>query len=184
MSWSALFCVPRSSRNSGRQITPKGGLWRCDRHNGSAPTADITTETSWRAATRHLVPAHRLTATRKGLDTPSPRPVGSVRHLAFPRAEFLTPEGLRSRHLWTVRDPREDCMFALDTATHPSTATRTTRSGACPSCGAYGGSQHQFSCQPGKRIKQGPFRHAARDARNSTAIREYARIQEELTSGL
>jgi len=54
----------------------------------------------------------------------------------------------------------------------------------CPSCGAYGGSQHQFSCEPGRRIKQGRFRHAARDARTSAAILEYQRIQDFMISGV
>ena len=54
----------------------------------------------------------------------------------------------------------------------------------CSSCGAYGGSQHQFSCQPGRRIKQGRFRRAARDARRSAVILEYRRIQDSLISGL
>ena len=54
----------------------------------------------------------------------------------------------------------------------------------CPSCGAYGGSQHQFSCQPGRRIKQGRFRGAVRDARRSAAILEYRRIQDSLISGV
>ena len=72
-------------------------------------------------------------------------------------------------------------MFAFNTATRTASPMRTT---ACRSCGAYGGTQHQFSCQPGRRIKQGRMRHAARDARTSAAILEYARIQEDLISAL
>jgi hypothetical protein len=78
-------------------------------------------------------------------------------------------------------------MFAFDTVTRAATVTqsaRTTRSGACPSCGAYGGTQPQFSCQPGRRIKQGHMRRARRDARTSAAILEQARIQEDLIRGL
>ena len=78
-------------------------------------------------------------------------------------------------------------MLAFDTATRATAATqstRTTRSGACPSCGAYGGSQHQFSCEPGRHIKQGRMRRAGRDARSSAAILEYRRIQDFLIRGV
>jgi hypothetical protein len=54
----------------------------------------------------------------------------------------------------------------------------------CSSCGAYGGSERQFSCQPGRRIKQGRFRNAARDARTSASILEDRRIQNSLIRGL
>jgi hypothetical protein len=65
---------------------------------------------------------------------------------------------------------------------HASTTVISTK--PCPSCGAYGGSQHQFSCQPGRRIEQGPMRGAARDARNSAAILEYRRIQDFMIRGV
>jgi hypothetical protein len=54
----------------------------------------------------------------------------------------------------------------------------------CSSCGAYGGSQRQSSCQPGRRIKHGRFRHAARDARRSALILENRRIQDSMIAGL
>jgi len=54
----------------------------------------------------------------------------------------------------------------------------------CSSCGAYGGSQHQFSCEPGRRIEQGPFRRAPRDARLSALVLENQRIQESMIAGL
>ena len=53
----------------------------------------------------------------------------------------------------------------------------------CSSCGAYGGSQHQFSCQPGRRIVQGHFRRAARNARLSAVILENRRIQDAMIAG-
>jgi hypothetical protein len=65
---------------------------------------------------------------------------------------------------------------------HASTTVVSTK--PCSSCGAYGGSQHQFSCQPGRRIKQGRMRGAKRDARNSAAILEYQRIQDLLIRGV
>ncbi len=54
----------------------------------------------------------------------------------------------------------------------------------CSSCGAYGGSQHQFSCEPGRRITQGRFRDAARDAHLSALILENRRVQDEMIAGL
>jgi len=54
----------------------------------------------------------------------------------------------------------------------------------CSSCGAYGGSQHQFSCQPGRRITQGRFRLAARDARRSALILENRRIQDAMIASV
>jgi len=54
----------------------------------------------------------------------------------------------------------------------------------CSSCGAYGGSQHQFSCEPGRRITQGRFRDAPRDAHLSALILENRRVQDEMIAGL
>ena len=54
----------------------------------------------------------------------------------------------------------------------------------CSSCGAYGGSQHQFSCEPGRRIEQGRFRFAPRDARLSALILENQRIQDAMIAGV
>jgi hypothetical protein len=54
----------------------------------------------------------------------------------------------------------------------------------CSSCGAYSGSQSQFSCQPGRHVEQGHFRDAARDARLSALILENRRIQEFMIGGL
>jgi len=54
----------------------------------------------------------------------------------------------------------------------------------CSSCGAYGGSQRQSSCQPGRRIKQGRFRRATCDARRSALILENRRIQDSMIAGL
>ncbi len=54
----------------------------------------------------------------------------------------------------------------------------------CSSCGAYSGGQRQFSCEPGRRIEQGPFRRAPRDARLSELVRENQRIQESMLASL
>jgi len=54
---------------------------------------------------------------------------------------------------------------------------------ACRSCGSSSGSGHQFSCQPGRVVKQGPFRGAASGARTSAAVRANARIQGALARG-
>ena len=54
----------------------------------------------------------------------------------------------------------------------------------CSSCGAYGGSQRQFSCQPGHHIEQGRFRGAARSARRSALILENRRIQDSMIAGV
>ena len=62
-------------------------------------------------------------------------------------------------------------MHALDSA---------SRTNPCRSCGAYGNSQHQFSCQPGRSVTQGPMPRAARDRHTSAAIREYARVEDSL----
>lgn len=58
------------------------------------------------------------------------------------------------------------------------------RAAACRSCGAYGTSQHGFSCQPGRVVKQGRMRRAALDRRTSTAARAQARLQNALTRRL
>ena len=54
----------------------------------------------------------------------------------------------------------------------------------CSSCGAYSGSQPQSSCEPGRRIKQGRFRSAPRDAQLSALVLENQRIQESMIAGL
>ena len=54
----------------------------------------------------------------------------------------------------------------------------------CSSCGAYGGSQRQFSCEPGRRITQGRFRDARRDAHLSALILENRRIQDSMIAGV
>ena len=54
----------------------------------------------------------------------------------------------------------------------------------CTSCGAYGGSQRQFSCEPGRRITQGRFRDARRDAHLSALILENRRVQDEMIAGV
>jgi hypothetical protein len=54
----------------------------------------------------------------------------------------------------------------------------------CSSCGAYGGSQCQFSCQPGRRITQGHFRGATRSAFLSALILENGRIQDAMIAGV
>jgi hypothetical protein len=54
----------------------------------------------------------------------------------------------------------------------------------CSSCGAYSGSQRQFSCEPGRRIEQGHFGRAPRDARLSQLVLENERIQESMIAGL
>jgi hypothetical protein len=62
-------------------------------------------------------------------------------------------------------------MFTFDTH---------TRAAACVSCGAYGNSQHRPTCQPGRVIKLGHMRRAARDARISATVRAQARLQDSL----
>ena len=54
----------------------------------------------------------------------------------------------------------------------------------CRSCGAYGGSQHAFTCQPGRTYKLGRSRRAARDRRLSALVLENQRIQAELIRNL
>ncbi len=54
----------------------------------------------------------------------------------------------------------------------------------CSSCGAYSGGRRQFSCEPGRRIEQGPFRRAPRDARLSALVLDNQRIQESMIAGL
>ena len=54
----------------------------------------------------------------------------------------------------------------------------------CSSCGAYGGSDRQFSCDPGHHITQGSFRGAARSAHLSALILENRRIQDSMIAGL
>ena len=54
----------------------------------------------------------------------------------------------------------------------------------CSSCAAYGGTGCRFSCQPGRRIEQGHFRRAARNARLSGVILENRRIQDAMIAGL
>lgn len=66
-------------------------------------------------------------------------------------------------------------MFTLHT---------TISAAACRSCGAYGNSQHAFSCCPGRSIKLGHMRHNARDRRTSAAVRTNQRIQASLIRGL
>jgi hypothetical protein len=65
---------------------------------------------------------------------------------------------------------------------------RTTSSGACCSCGAYGGSQHRPTCRPDGpppyRIKLQRSRQARRDRRTSWVVRENERIQHELIGDL
>jgi hypothetical protein len=67
---------------------------------------------------------------------------------------------------------------------------RLTASGACASCGAYGGSQHRPTCDPervqrtGERIRLGRSRRAARDRRTSAAVRARERVERDLLRGL
>ncbi|MCA1644326.1 MAG: hypothetical protein LC797_02270 [Chloroflexi bacterium] len=59
-----------------------------------------------------------------------------------------------------------------------------TRAAACRSCGAYGNTKCSSTCQPGRVIKLGHPRRAARDARNSAAVRAQARVQQSLVRRL
>jgi hypothetical protein len=54
----------------------------------------------------------------------------------------------------------------------------TTSLGACRACGAYGNSDHPWTCQPGRRLKLGRMRRGRRDSRTSWAARVYARTQD------
>ena len=60
----------------------------------------------------------------------------------------------------------------------------TTSLGACRACGAYGNSDHPWTCQPGRRLKLGRMRRARRDSRTSWAARVYAQGQRALLRGL
>jgi len=62
--------------------------------------------------------------------------------------------------------------------------TPRTATGGCVSCGAYGGSQHRPTCQPGKKFKLGRSRRARHDARASWAVREKERVELELIGDL
>jgi hypothetical protein len=59
---------------------------------------------------------------------------------------------------------------------------RTTKSGACAFCGAYGASPHRPNCRPytGPRVRLGRMRFARRDARRSAAIAAKIRLDNEL----
>ncbi|MBV9322310.1 MAG: hypothetical protein JO352_00825 [Chloroflexi bacterium] len=63
---------------------------------------------------------------------------------------------------------------------------RFTQSGACATCGAYGGTQHRPNCRPrtGPRFRLGRMRNVRRDARNSAAVREKMRVDDELVRDL
>ncbi len=63
---------------------------------------------------------------------------------------------------------------------------RLTQSGACASCGAYGGNQHRPTCQPDvKRVIQLQYsRQARRDAQTSAAVRATMAIDRALTRKL
>jgi hypothetical protein len=62
---------------------------------------------------------------------------------------------------------------------------RITRSGACAACGFYPGVQLHTCRLPGApRLHLGRMRNAKRDARNSAAVREKIRIDNELVHGL
>ena len=61
---------------------------------------------------------------------------------------------------------------------------RLTPLGACASCGAYGGSQHQPTCNPGKKFKLAPSRRAHQDAVNSNAFLVKDRIELQLIRNL
>jgi hypothetical protein len=62
----------------------------------------------------------------------------------------------------------------------------TTRAAACRSCGAYGVSQHQPTCEPDRQrlVKLNPSRRAPRDARTSAAIRARDRVQDSAIHGV
>ena len=61
---------------------------------------------------------------------------------------------------------------------------RSTTLGACASCGAYGNSQHAFTCDPERtaavRFRLGRMRRVRRDTRLSAAASAYERHQERL----
>jgi hypothetical protein len=63
---------------------------------------------------------------------------------------------------------------------------RTTRSGACATCGAYGGTPHRPNCQPrtGPRPRLGRMLAARGDARKSAAARAKDRVELALIRGL
>jgi hypothetical protein len=63
---------------------------------------------------------------------------------------------------------------------------RATHSGACATCGAYGGTPHRPTCQPrtGSRIRLGRMLAARRDARKSAAAAAKYRVDGALIRGL
>jgi hypothetical protein len=63
---------------------------------------------------------------------------------------------------------------------------RLTQSGACASCGAYGGSQHRPTCSPNvkRRFKLGYSRQARRDRRTSAAMRDRTRFEDAVLRDL
>lgn len=67
-----------------------------------------------------------------------------------------------------------------------SNSLRLTQSGACASCGAYGGSQHRPTCQPDvpRKFKRPHSRRAKVDARMSAAMRDRTRFEDEVIARL
>jgi hypothetical protein len=63
---------------------------------------------------------------------------------------------------------------------------RTTQSGACAACGAYGGTPHRPTCRPrtGPRLRLGRMLAARRDARKSAAAAAKGRVDIALIRGL
>ena len=63
-------------------------------------------------------------------------------------------------------------------------STRTTRTGSCASCGAYGNTPHRPTCTPDRVIRLSVMRRARRDSRNSAAVRANDRVQHSLLLSL
>jgi hypothetical protein len=57
------------------------------------------------------------------------------------------------------------------------TFARVTRSGACAACGAYGGSSHRPTCEPGRRIQLQSNWSILRDSRLSATVRDYMKYE-------
>jgi hypothetical protein len=81
-------------------------------------------------------------------------------------------------------------MLALSTACAATESAVTTNTSAatptrpCRWCGAYGNSAQSFVCTPGRLPRLGRSRLAARDSRNSAAIRAHIDADRELFGSL
>jgi hypothetical protein len=88
--------------------------------------------------------------------------------------------------LQTVPTTRNTATTTTRAVTTPGTTPgdNTTRTGACRSCGAYGGTPHRPTCQPGRRFKLGRFRGLRRSSRRSAAVVARTNVDRLMLRGL